>query len=260
MPDQIVPERFSRTALLAGDDMMSALARCSVLVFGVGGVGSWCVEALARTGIGRITIVDSDTVAESNINRQLPALADTVGELKVEVLRRRIARINPDCRVEALAARYTPDSAPAFAVESYDYVIDAIDSLPDKADLILRCTDPSTAPRCGFYSSMGAARRIDPSKIAVAEFWKVAGDGLARALRTRFRRSSTFPVRKFQVVYSTESPLPQPAAVNSAAPAAGEAAAARQPNGTFAHLTAAFGLRLASLVIEDLYRRYHPER
>ena len=255
MPDRIVPERFSRTALLAGDDMMSALARCSVLVFGVGGVGSWCVEALARTGIGRITIVDSDTVAESNINRQLPALADTVGELKVEVLRRRIARINPDCRVEALAARYSPASAADFAVESYDYVIDAIDSLPDKADLILRCTAPSSAPRCGFYSSMGAARRIDPSKIAVAEFWKVAGDGLARALRTRFRRSSTFPARKFQVVYSTESPLPQAGTF-----AAADAAAPRQPNGTFAHLTAAFGLRLASLVIEDLYRRYHPER
>ena len=138
-------EFFGRTALVAGDEMMTALADTRVLVFGVGGVGSWCVEALARSATGHITIVDSDTVAPSNINRQMPALASTVGQPKVEVIARRIADINPDATVTALQKRYTPETANEFHIESYDYVIDAIDSLSDKADLILRCTEPDTS-------------------------------------------------------------------------------------------------------------------
>ncbi len=234
-------ENLSRTRLVAGDDMMRRLADCRVLVFGTGGVGSWCVEALARTGVGNITIVDSDTVAPSNINRQLPALTSTVGLPKVEVLAARIADINPQAHVVALQQRYTPETAADFGIESYDFVIDAIDSLADKADLILRCTDPATAPRQGFFSSMGAARKLDSSKIAVAEFWKVEGCPLARALRTRFRRSGIFPRRKFRCVYSPET-LPHRYDDGSGA------------NGTFAHATAVFGLRLAALVVEALYK------
>lgn len=157
-------EFFGRTALVAGDEMMTALADTRVLVFGVGGVGSWCVEALARSATGHITIVDSDTVAPSNINRQMPALASTVGQPKVEVIARRIADINPDATVTALQKRYTPETANEFHIESYDYVIDAIDSLSDKADLILRCTEPETAPCRGFFSSMGAARKLTRRK------------------------------------------------------------------------------------------------
>lgn len=235
-------EYFGRTALVAGDAMMEALAASRVIVFGVGGVGSWCVEALARTGIGHITIVDSDTVAPSNVNRQMPALHSTVGLPKVEVVRSRILDINPDADVLALQMRYTPETAASFGLEGYDYVIDAIDSLADKADLILRCTDPATAPAAAFYSSMGAARKLDPARISVAEFWHVDGCPLARALRTRFRRSGTFPRRKFKCVFSPET-LPHRAEGPSGV------------NGTFAHATAIFGLRLASLVIEDLYRR-----
>lgn len=236
-------ELFGRTALVAGDEMMRALADTHVLVFGVGGVGSWCVEALARSAVGHITIVDSDTVAPSNINRQMPALASTVGQPKVEVIARRIADINPDAAVTALQKRYTPQTANEFNIESYDYVIDAIDSLPDKADLILRCTNPDTAPRHSFFSSMGAARKLDTSKITVAEFWKAEGCPLARALRTRFRRSGIFPKRKFKCVFSPETISHRadgPAGVN----------------GTFAHSTAIFGLTLASLVITDIYRRF----
>lgn len=229
---------FGRTALLVGDETMARLASTRVLVFGVGGVGSWCVEALARTAIGHITIVDSDTVAASNVNRQLPALHSTVGKPKVEVIARRIADINPDAEVIAIRGRYTPATAADFGIENYDFVIDAIDSLDDKADLILRCTDPATAPRVAFYSSMGAARKLDPGKIAVAEFWKVEGCPLARALRTRFRRSGIFPKRKFKCVYSPET-LPQ------------RADGPKGVNGTFAHATAAFGLRLAYLVVNE---------
>lgn len=233
---------FERTALVAGDGMMSALADTRVLVFGVGGVGSWCVEALARSGIGHITIVDSDNVAQSNINRQLPALTSTVGRPKVEVIRERLLDINPEAEIVAVTGRYTPENAGDFAIETYDYVIDAIDSLADKADLILRCTDPSTAPRRAFFSSMGAARKLDIAKIATAEFWKVEGCPLARALRTRFRRSGIYPKRKFQCVYSPET-LPH------------RKEDEKGVNGTFAHATAAFGLTLASLVIKNEYLR-----
>ena len=232
---------FGRTELVAGEEMMAKMAASRVLVFGVGGVGSWCVEALARTGFGHITIVDSDEVAVSNINRQLPATTATVGLPKVEVIRQRILDINPDADVLALQRRYTHDDAASFAIETYDYVIDAIDSLDDKADLILRCTDPATAPRSGFFSSMGAARKLDLSKIATAEFWKVEGCPLARALRTRFRCSGVFPKRKFKCVYSPET-LPH------------RAEGPRGVNGTFAHATAMFGLTLASLVVSDCYK------
>ena len=234
---------FSRTELLIGPEAMERLKKAEVAVFGVGGVGSWCVEALARSATGHITIVDSDTVAPSNINRQMPALASTVGQPKVEVIARRIADINPDATVTALQKRYTPETANEFHIESYDYVIDAIDSLSDKADLILRCTEPETAPCRGFFSSMGAARKLDPSKITVAEFWKAEGCPLARALRTRFRRSGIFPKRKFKCVFS-----PETIGHRAAGPAG--------VNGTFAHSTAIFGLTLASLVIKDIYRRF----
>lgn len=236
---------LERTAIVAGPEMMDALARTSVAVFGVGGVGSWCVEAMARTGVGAITIADPDYVAQSNINRQLPALVTTVGQAKVDVLARRIADINANCAVKALQKRYTPETAADFGLNNYDYVVDAIDSLPDKASLILRCTSAATAPRAGFVSSMGAARKLDPARVSVAEFWKVEGCALARALRTRFRRSGEFPGCKFRCVYSPES-IPQ----------CGDAGA----NGTFMHITATFGLRLASLIIEDIYRRTHANK
>lgn len=133
-----IPPCLERTALVAGSDMMARMAAARVTVFGVGGVGSWCVEALARSGIGNITIVDPDEVAVSNINRQLPALHSTVGQPKVEVVARRIADINPAAKVTAIQGRYTPDNGASFNLAEQDFVIDAIDSLADKADLILR--------------------------------------------------------------------------------------------------------------------------
>lgn len=229
-----------RTALLAGEKMMRALADVRVIVFGVGGVGSWCVEALARSGVGHITIVDSDDVALSNINRQMPATHSTVGCPKVEVVARRVRDINPAAEVRAIRGRYTPATAAEFEIETYDFAIDAIDSLVDKADLILRCTSPATAPRRAFFSSMGAARKLSLDLVRTAEFWQVDGCPLARALRTRFRRSGVFPQRKFRCVYS-----PERLEHRSDGP--------RGVNGTFAHATAAFGLRLAELVITALY-------
>lgn len=225
---------FDRTALVAGDEMMKRLAAARVLLVGVGGVGSWCAEALVRTGIGHLAMVDSDRVDPTNVNRQLPATSSTVGELKVEVLRRRLADINPEAEIESRAERYTPDTADGFDLGSYDYVIDAIDSLSCKAELILRASEKGVR----LCSSMGAARKLDPSRIEVAEFWKVYGDPLARALRNRFKRTGRYPKRKFKCVFSPET---IPNRIDGDA------------NGTFVHITAIFGFTLASLVIRDIY-------
>ena len=217
---------FQRTELLLGAPAMRALARTRVLLVGTGGVGSWCAEALVRTGVGRMTLVDADRVCASNVNRQLMATSATIGEPKVEALARRLREINPAADVAAVAGTYSADTAASFKLEEYDYVIDAIDSVADKAHLIRHAL---AIPSVTLFSSMGAARKLDPFRIRASEFWKVQGDGLARALRIRFRKSGEFPARKFTCVWSDEPP--------------------RAEGGTVMHVTAAFGLALASLVV-----------
>ncbi|MDE6276526.1 MAG: tRNA threonylcarbamoyladenosine dehydratase [Muribaculaceae bacterium] len=244
---------FGRTALVAGDEMMARLKETRVILFGVGGVGSWCAEALIRSGVGHLTMVDFDTVAASNINRQLPATTETVGMEKTEVLRERLLAINPHAEVRAIRGVYSPETAASFDIETYDYAIDAIDSLANKADLVLRCTSPETAPRRAFFSSMGAALKLHAGAIDVAEFRKVVGCPLARALRNRFKKDGRMPRRKFLCVYSPERLSNRKAPEESATEAEGGAIRKGAPNGTFAHTTAIFGLRLAGLVIEKEY-------
>ena len=217
---------FQRTELLLGAETMRALARTRVLVVGTGGVGSWCAEALARTGVGPLALVDSDLVCASNVNRQLMATSATIGEPKVKALARRLREINPAADISAVEGVYSADTASPFKLEEYDYVIDAIDSVADKAHLIRNAL---SIPSVTLFSSMGAARRLDPFRIRTTEFWKVQGDGLARALRNRFRKSGEFPARKFTCVWSDEPPHAEA--------------------GTVMHVTAAFGLALASLVV-----------
>ena len=160
---------------------MEHIASVSVIIFGVGGVGSWCAESLVRSGVRHLTIVDSDTICITNVNRQLMATTSTVGQVKVDVMKRRLLDINPEAEIEAICGVYSEETADQYDLDSYDYVIDAIDSLRDKACLILRATQ-STAT---FFSSMGAALKMDPTKIDVAEFWKVKGCPLAAALRRK---------------------------------------------------------------------------
>lgn len=235
MPDY--REIFARTDILAGDDTMHLLRHdLRVLVVGVGGVGSWCAEALVRSGLGHIDIVDSDSVDVTNINRQLPATVATVGRPKVEVLAGHFREINPTITVNAVCGRYDESTAESFDPDSYDFVIDAIDDVEAKALLILNTTRCSR-PR--LLSSMGAARRLDPGKVTVAEFWKVQGCPLARALRTRFKRSGLLPARKFMCVYSPEQPLPQDTGPGI-------------PNGSLMPVTATFGLTLASRVLSEI--------
>ncbi len=231
---------FQRTEQLLGSKAMTRLAAQRVIIFGVGGVGSWCAEALVRTGFQHVTIVDSDRVDITNINRQLMATSGTVGQIKVEVLRERLLSINPHADITAISRRFTVETAESFPLQDYDYIIDAIDSLQDKALLILRACES----RARFFSSMGAALKLDPSHIHVAEFWKVKGDPLARALRNRFKRAKTFPCRKFQCVFSDEPPTPVAEQESS-----GEISCAK---GSLVHITASFGMALAGLVIQDV--------
>ena len=227
---------FRRAELLLGDDAMRRIREKRVIIFGVGGVGSWCAESLVRSGITKLTIVDSDRVSVTNINRQLMATTETIGQVKVDALRERLLTINPSADVTALQQVFTTETASKFALEEYDYIIDAIDSLKDKALLILMACQTGAK----LYSSMGAALKLDPTRIKTAEFWKVTGDPLARALRNRFKRDGVFPKRKFQCVYSDEL-------LQNKAPIDPD----DRGNGSIVHITAVFGFVLAGLVVQD---------
>jgi len=233
---------LARTELLLGEDAMRALAAARVLIVGTGGVGSWCAEALVRSGVCHLTLVDSDRVAPSNVNRQLMATPTTVGELKVEALRRLLLAVNPAAEIEALPVRYAPTDGLDFT--RFDIVVDAIDSVDCKAHLIRAALE---VPGVTLFSSMGAACKTDVFRLRRSEFRKVEGDGLARALRQRFKKDGAWPCRAFTCVWSDE-----PRAENRGTPRADEPRA----NGTVMHVTAAFGLALAGLAIEALCTRH----
>ena len=230
---------FSRVERLLGANGPAQLTRARVILFGVGGVGGWCAEALVRSGIGHLTLVDPDCVDVTNINRQLPATTRTVGRPKVEVLRERLLEINPLCDVTALQERYTLGAD--FQLAGYDVIIDAIDSLTDKANLILE----ATACPGAFFSSMGAACKMDPTQVRVAEFFDVRGCPLGAALRKRLRKNGTLPAKKFLCVYD-EQVLPNLGPELDPGP--GKAVA----NGTLAPITGIFGFTLAGLAIEHI--------
>ena len=228
---------FRRNELLLGSETMERIAQKRVIIFGVGGVGSWCAESLVRSGISRLTIVDSDCVSVTNINRQLMATTKTVGQEKVDALKERLLSINPKAEITALQQVFSEETAESFQLDTYDYIIDAIDSLKDKATLILLACQQHAK----LFSSMGAALKLDPTRIKVTEFWKVKGDPLARALRNRFKKDKTFPKRKFLCIYSDEL-------LKNQMPVDPE----DRGNGSIVHITAIFGLMLAGLVIQDI--------
>lgn len=192
-------DRFARSAALLGEAAMARLSSARVLVVGVGGVGGWCAEALARTGVGNLTLIDDDAICESNLNRQCPATVETLGRSKVEAMAERLRSVNPDCRLIARCERFVRWEG----TDAFDVVVDAIDSVDCKAELILG----ATAEGIPIVSSMGAALRTDPTAVRVTRFEKVTGDGLARALRGRFKRLGRFPATKFTCVWSSERAL-----------------------------------------------------
>jgi len=244
---------FDRTELLVGREAMERLQKARVILFGVGGVGSWCAEGLVRTGVQHLTVVDMDRVDATNVNRQLMATTATIGQVKVEALRDRLLTVNPDADITGVQEVYDKDSAGHFRLEEYDYVIDAIDSLSNKMELILNATADKQAGY-KFFSSMGAAVKMDPTQIRVSEFWEVDGCPLAAALRRRMRRLKRFPMRKFRCVWSPEV-LPNIGAVHTDAPVEGKTIHRKTTNGSLAHITGMMGLALSGLVISDIVNR-----
>ena len=255
---------FNRTRLLLGDDAMNRLANIRVIIFGVGGVGSWCAESLIRSGITQLAIVDSDRVCITNINRQLMANLSTIGKVKVDALKEQLLLINPNAKIDAIQEIFSEDTAESFHIEKFDYILDCIDSLKDKALLI----ELATRTKARFFSSMGAALKIDPTRVKVAEFWNVQGCPLARALRNRFKRNKRFPGKKFKCVYSDEllsnkgkesscgtdkcmCPKTESGPGNNLLVNHEWCSSKAQINGSLMHITALFGMILGGLVIKD---------
>ena len=195
-----VPVKDSRTALLLGEAGVNALKKARVAVFGIGGVGGFACEALARAGVGSLLLVDDDTVSESNLNRQLIALRSTIGQPKVSVMAARIADIDPSIAVETRQCFFDETTAGSFDFSAFDYVIDAIDTVSAKVELICRAKAAGTP----IVSCMGAGNKLDPTKFVVTDLAKTDTCPLARVLRQRLRKQG---IQHLQVVYSTEPPL-----------------------------------------------------
>ena len=232
-----------RTRLLLGDVGMACLAQTRVLVVGVGGVGGYAAEMLVRSGVGRITIIDADSVSVTNLNRQLIALADDVGKPKVELFAERFRRINPEVEVDARCEFVTPESVEPLLDEGYDYVVDAIDTVAPKVALIAACLRTRTQ----LVSSMGAGGRLDPTRVGYFDLWETREDGLARAVRQRLKKMGLR--RPVAVVASTEAPR------HSAVIELDERNK-RSSFGTLATIPSLFGIFLANKVIYDRTQKH----
>ncbi len=244
---------FKRTELLLGEKLMNKISSAKIILFGVGGVGSWCAESLVRSGVKYLTIVDSDKVCETNINRQLMATTKTVGQRKVDVLKARLIEINSEAEIKTIAGIYSEETSDSFKLDTYDYIIDAIDSLKHKVHLI----QTATRTKAKLYSSMGAALKMDPTRIKVAEFWKVKGCPLAAALRRKMKQGER-PSKKFMCVYSDEVlenkglKYENDESKSSELLKQDNPSVKAQTNGTLVHITAIFGFTLAGLIIQHI--------
>lgn len=230
---------FSRFELLIGEEKLQQLQNSHVLVFGVGGVGGYVVEALVRSGIGHITIVDNDEVSLTNLNRQIIATRETIGKKKVEVMRKRILSINPDCLVTGLEMFYLPENADTIDLTKYDYVVDAIDTITSKIELAMRC-EKLNIP---LISSMGTGNKLNPAMLEVSDIYKTSVCPLAKVMRKELK---TRGVKHLKVVYSKELPI-KPRQSN-------ELTNKRTVPGSSAFVPSSAGLLIASEVIKDLLK------
>ena len=243
-------DRFSRTQLVFGKEAMDRLKGSHVAVFGVGGVGGYTVEALARSGVGAIDIIDDDKVCLTNINRQIIATGKTVGKYKVDVAKERIEEINPDCKVTAFRTFYMPETADRFDFTQYDYVVDAIDTVTGKIALIENAKKAGTP----IISSMGAGNKVDPTAFEVADIYKTSVCPLARVMRYELKRRG---IKKLKVVYSKEKPIPpiadeDPNGENGCISKADKVPGKRQVPGSTAFVPSVAGLIIAGEVIKDI--------
>lgn len=232
--------QFSRTGLLLGEEAMDRLANARVAVFGVGGVGGYTVEALARSGVGTIDIIDNDKVSETNINRQIIATRQTVGRLKVDVMEERIHDINPDCIVNKYACFYLPETKNQFDFSQYDYVVDAIDTVTGKIQLVMQANETGTK----IISSMGAGNKLDPTAFEVADIYKTSVCPLAKVMRRELKKRG---VKKLKVVYSKEEAItPIESGYTE------EGVTKRTIPGSIAFVPSVVGLIIAGEVIKDI--------
>ena len=243
-----MPDQFSRTELLLGKPAMERLAGCRVAVFGIGGVGGYVCEALARSGVGALDLIDDDKVCLSNINRQIIATNKTVGKYKTDVMKERILDINPDAKVNTFKCFFLPENASDFPFDKYDYVVDAIDTVTAKIELVMQCQN-SGVP---IISSMGAGNKLDPTKFRVADIYKTQMDPLAKVMRRELKKRG---VKKLKVVYSEEEPVVPDAdsAENQVdAGTARQGSKRRSTPGSTAFVPSVAGLIIAGEVIKDL--------
>ena len=235
--------QFSRTALLVGQGAIEKLQASRVAIFGIGGVGGYVAEALARSGVGCFDLIDNDTVALTNLNRQIIATHDTIGQPKVQVMAERIHAINPEAVVHVHQCFFLPENAHEFDFAQYDYVVDAVDTVAAKIAIIMA----AKAANVPVISSMGAGNKMDPGKFQVADIFKTSVDPLARVMRQEMKKRG---VKKLKVVYSTELPLTPVDELEGECQA--EAPQRRALPGSTAFTPSAAGLLLASEVVKDL--------
>ena len=223
-------EQFSRTEMLIGSENLAKLANSHVAVFGVGGVGGYAIEALVRSGIGKIDIIDNDKVSISNLNRQIIALHSTIGKYKVNVAKERISDINPNITVNAYKVFYTPETSDQFDFTKYDYIVDAIDTVSGKIELIIQANQAQTP----IISSMGAGNKMNPADFEVSDIYKTSVCPLAKVMRQELKKRG---IKKLKVVYSKEPPIKQEG---------------RRIPASNAFVASTVGLIIASEVIKDL--------
>lgn len=228
--------QFSRTEMLIGSDAMNRLSKCRVAVFGIGGVGGHVVEALVRSGIGAIDLIDNDKVSLTNINRQIIALHSTVGKNKTEVMKERIFDINPECKVTEHKCFYLPENSNEFDFKQYDYIVDAVDTVTAKIELVMQAGQAGVP----IISSMGTGNKINPAEFEVADIYKTSVCPLAKVMRHELKKRN---VRRLKVVYSKEIPLK---------PNESEEDNCKAGSNAFAPAVA--GLIIASEVIKDLIK------
>lgn len=240
-------ERFSRTELLLGSEKMHRLYNSNVIIFGVGGVGGYVTEALARSGVGSFTLVDKDTVSISNINRQIIATESTVGRDKVDVMKERILDINPHAKVEIIKCFYLPENADEFDLSRYDYVVDAVDTVTAKLEIIVRANEAGVP----VISSMGAGNKLDPTGFMVADIYDTSVCPLAKVMRRELKKRG---IKKLKVVYSKEEPiklLKKDLSENGE----NETAGVKPVPGSVAFVPSVVGLILAGEIIKDIIGR-----
>ena len=240
-------EEFSRTELLLGSDALEKLAQSRVAVFGIGGVGGYVVEALVRSGIGAVDLIDNDTVSLSNLNRQIIATKKTVGKYKTDVMKERILDINPDCKVEVHRCFYLPENKDEFDFSQYSYVVDAVDTVTAKIQLVMQAKEAGTP----IISSMGAGNKLNPEEFEITDIYKTSVCPLAKVMRRELKKRN---VEQLKVVYSKEEPITPLQSPKEDSKEEDMGTKRRATPGSVAFVPSVVGLMIASEVVKDLIR------